>query len=147
MPELRLGLYAFFERRSLSGLSTKSRVCLSRKTFAVAKTAVFQKAGRAGGDGMITNSNETGAGKTALNRQNFLEQTRLSRLPKLPPRTSNLVTATKATAVCINCAASLKSESEFARRIRVCAACLAIYTKIDDAITRANESRAYSGDK
>lgn len=87
----------------------------------------------------MNNFTNSGGVKPANTRQNLLQQTKLSRLPKLPARASNLVTARKS--ACITCQSNLGNESEFSRRIKVCAACLAIYTKIDDAISAANENR------
>lgn len=86
---------------------------------------------------MNDSTQNTAAGNSAVNRH--LQQTRLSRLPKLPARASNLVTARKS--ACITCQSNLGNESEFSRRIKVCASCLRVYALIDDAITKANESR------
>lgn len=89
---------------------------------------------------MTTDLKKLTAEKFAVNnRKTFLEQTRLSRIPKMPARASRVTSA-----ICINCQSSLKTESAFCQRVKVCAPCMRIYATIDDAITKASAEKAYS---
>jgi hypothetical protein len=79
-------------------------------------------------------------------RQSLLESTKLSRLPKLPPR-SNFklpdfeLSSRPAVVVCVGCAGRLESDNDFQQQTKVCRKCLVHYAKIDEAIDEASKRK------
>ncbi len=64
-------------------------------------------------------------------------ETRLSRLPKLPPRRA-FELPTKAAVSCAGCGGRLDRDDSFQQSVKVCRKCLAHYAKIDSAIDAAS---------
>ncbi len=92
---------------------------------------------------MYKNHNSGGAGdRVPSTNRDWLEQSRLSRLPSLPKRAAfNLPdfdnTATKSVAivaVCAGCGARLDRDDNFQQSIQGCRKCIGIYARIDAAI-------------
>jgi hypothetical protein len=76
-------------------------------------------------------------------RRNLLEQSKLSRLPKLAERpTFQLpnIAPTKA-AACIGCGGRLDGDDNFQQSVKVCRKCLAHYAKVDAAIDEASKPK------
>ncbi len=80
-------------------------------------------------------------------RQSLLESTKLSRLPKLPTRSTfelpdfELSSDTAAVVVCVGCAGRLESDNDFQQSVKVCRKCLVHYAKIDEAIDAASKRK------
>lgn len=90
---------------------------------------------------MNDSMNKNGGSNPAANR-NQAERARLFRLPTLPPRALQYETSQVTTpAACVNCRKSLKNESEFAERVKVCAACLQTFAVIEAALNTSAEQK------
>ncbi len=78
-------------------------------------------------------------------RQSLLESTKLSRLPKLPTRSSfklpDFELSSSAAAVCVGCGGRLESDNDFQQSVKVCRKCLVHYAKIDEAIDEASKRK------
>ncbi len=84
---------------------------------------------------------------SAQSRANLLEQSKLSRLPKLPTRSKfelpdfELSSGAATAAVCVGCAGRLESDNDFQQSVKVCRKCLVLYAKIDEAIDEASKRK------
>ena len=73
-------------------------------------------------------------------RQELLEQSKLSLLPKLPPRHESRPLrfdppgTTPAAAACVGCGGRLDRDDNFQQSIRACRKCISIYARIDTRI-------------
>ena len=80
-------------------------------------------------------------------RGDLLEQSKLSRLPKLSTRPKfelpefELSSVTATAAVCVGCGGRLDGDNDFQQSIKVCRKCLAHYAKIDSAIDEASKRK------
>ena len=64
-------------------------------------------------------------------RRDLLESTKLSKLKKLPPRTSFSLDKIPVPAVCLNCGGALEADNAFQQATKVCRDCIANYVKVD----------------
>lgn len=46
--------------------------------------------------------------------------------------------------LCINCQKTLRNETEFSQKLKVCPECLQIYALIDQAVNRLTEQKLYT---
>ncbi len=67
-------------------------------------------------------------------RRELLEQTKLSRLPKLPPRPPFGIPAKTAAPSCVGCNGRLDHDDNFQQSTSVCRKCLSHYARIDAAL-------------
>ena len=89
-----------------------------------------------------SNQNTAAVNSAANQRRNFLEQTRLSRIPPLPKGAADVVAARRSVlAVCVNCKSNLKNESEFACRVSVCAKCLQVFAIVEAALNASADRK------
>jgi len=71
------------------------------------------------------------------NRRDLLEQTRLSRLPKLPTRSKFEIP--NFAAVCVNCKTKLDEYNQALKYARVCRKCISIFAAVEIELDTADK--------
>jgi hypothetical protein len=82
---------------------------------------------------------------SAQQERNLLDQSKLSRLPKLSDRPKFEIpdiTPTRASVVvCVGCGGRIDCDNDFQQSVKACRKCLAHYAKIDAAIDDASKRK------